>query len=605
MPVYIKHGAPQWANTACMEETEQSQNHRIERAGKKEDEFNWFEDTTEFGFDDIEDMPKKKSFSHRISKGIIPVSIAILSISLLGLFVLNFIPVRMRIIQGFSLKHIFILIILLSALLILTRLVVHGGCIIIRDSITNSHLLHNKKLKLDVTIGVWFFEMIPLGIHLNTFIPWARVFLDKMFICGFLTILALSGKGIMMEIFREQFLSNTLKDKAKDVEIKNRIVNALREYCYEDESEHGSDTQPVSCFLVSCINDEDENPNSNRGMDFIKGDLDKVIGDMFTSSIFEKNHLTQHEILCLARDVFMKCSKNKEYITFNDFCEIFPNAQAAIQAFLYFDSENTKKLTKKDIRDTLGMFHYNRKNLQTSFNSLNNFIEVLDNLSIIVVAIPLVIIYLIVLGFPIKQLVAFSLSSALILNFFVSSIAKDFCLNASFIITHPFDIGDDVIIDGKSYTIYRTSLYKTEVLGIDGGKISFLNKVLWNKNIINMTRAPQKLIHISFKLEPSTCKSQFNTIKKHILKYLRTNNDVFYETFTIQSESESVCKVEGHNCVLVTRCKSIGSKMAKLELKIQLVKYLKELLKTLKDKEEQKEKDRLAQQAAPPQKEES
>lgn len=562
------------------EEVSDSNNHEDStvETEDEEKEFNWFEDTAEFGFDDIEDIPKNKNITHKISKGLVPVIIMIILLSILGLFILNFIPVRMRVVHGFAIKHIFIVIALVSSLLLLTKLIMHGIYILIRDNITDNNLLHNKALKLELTLSIWFFEMIPVGIHLNPYIPWARSFFDKAFICGFLSILAFIGKGMLMEIFRQKFLTNSLKDKAKDVEIKNRIINTLREYCYEEEEEE-TEAPLADCFLVSCLNDETENVNRNRGMDFIRGDVDQVVGDIFTASIFEKNNLTQHEILCLARDVFMKCAKKKDYITFNDFCEMFPSPQAAIQAFLYFDTLNSKKLNKKCIRDTLGMFYYDRKNLQTSFDSLNNFIEVLDNLAVIVIIIPLFILYLIVMGFPIKQLVAFSLSSALILNFFVSSVAKDFFLNASFIITHPFDIGDNVIIDGKDYTIYRTSLYKTEVLGIDGGKISFLNKILWNKNIINMTRAPQKLIHISFGLDASTCKEEFKRIKKHVLKYLREKHEIFYETFTIQSESEAVCKVEGHKCVLVTRCKSIKSKMQKLELKIELVKHLNELLK--------------------------
>ncbi|KAI5189634.1 hypothetical protein NEMIN01_0587 [Nematocida minor] len=566
------------------EEVKNEQTHAEEPA--QEEEFNWFDDTAEFGFDDTEEFPKTTDIAHVISKGMIPALIALIGISFLGMFILNFIPGRMRIIHGFALKHIFILLAITSFLLILSKIIVHGVYIAIRDYITDNNILHNRKLKLEVIFGIWFFTMIPIGIHLDRYIPWARVILDRIFICGFLTILAFICKGLVMELFREQFLSNSLKDKAKDIEIKNRIINTLREYCYDAEEEE-SDPKLANCFFVNFLEGED-NPNDNQGMDFIKGDVDSVVGDMFTKSIFTKSQLTQHEVLCLARDVFTKCSKNKKYINFNDFCEMFPNAQTAIQAFLYFDVSNSKKLTKKEIRDTLGMFYYNRKNLQTSFESLNNFVGVLDNLAIILVIIPLIIMYFIVLGIPIQQLVAFSLSSALILNFFISTIAKDFCLNVSFILTHPFDIGDDIIIDGKSYVIYRTSLYKTEVLGIDGGKISFLNKVLWNKNIINMTRAPQKLIHISFKLDQNMSKHYFKLIKKNILSYLRSKNEIFYETFTIQSESEAVCKIEEQSCVLIIRCKSIGSKMAKLELKIEIINYLKDLLKKLEKSQTKK-----------------
>ncbi|KAI5165552.1 hypothetical protein NEIRO03_0455 [Nematocida sp. AWRm78] len=548
---------------------------------KEEEEFNWFEETADFGFDDIDDLPKHKSITKKINKLILPAGAALIVTCFFGIFVLNFIPARLREFYGYSFKHILILTSILTFFLILTKLIIHGLYILIRDNITDNRIMHNKRLKVELTFGAWFFEMIPLGIYLNNYIPWAQKILDKMFLCGFLSVLAFIGKGILMELFRERFLAKSLKKKAKDIEVKNRIVNAMREYCYEEHTEEIE--QPLgSCFFVSCMTGEDEELVDSTGMEFVRGDVDRVVGDIFTASIFDKNQLTQHELLALARDVFMKCSKNQNHITFDDFCEIFPTSQAAIQAFLYFDVGESKTISKKGIRDTLGMFYYDRKNLQTSFESLNNFVHVLDNLATVVTIVPLIVIYLIVLGFPIKQLLAFSLSSALILNFFVSGIAKDFCLNASFVITHPYDIGDDVIINGKDYVIYRTSLYKTEVLAIDGGKISFLNKALAAKSIINMTRAPHKLMHISFNLKPEISKSKFKVIKKHILHYLRAKNEIFYETFTIQSQSESVCKVQGHACVLVTRYRSISSKMAKLEQKIELVRYVKELLTELK-----------------------
>ncbi|KAI5181461.1 hypothetical protein NEOKW01_1642 [Nematocida sp. AWRm80] len=547
---------------------------------EKKKEFNWFEASAEFGFEDIEETQKPQTLVKKTNKILIPFFLSLLGISITGIVILTFLPRNLRYIGGYSLKHIFLIVSLVSFLFLLCKLLVHAGFVFIKDHISNNKIVHNKRFKLEVTLGVWLFMLLTLGIRLEKDIPWARYILERIFACGFLTILAFVGKGLLISTFRSHFLSSSLKDKAKDVEIKEKIINTMREFCYED-AEDTADPAFAACFLVSCLQDEDSDeigPNTNSGMEFIKGDIDTIIGDAFTTSIFQKKQLSQHEMLCLARDVFNKCSKDNESITFNDFCEIFPNAQTAVQAFLYFDTMNTKIISKKEMRDTLGHFYYDRANLQTTYNSLSNFVEVLDNLATIITIIPLILLYLILLNLPIKQIITFSFSSALILNFLISSIAKDFFSNATFILTHPFDIGDEVSIDGKDYVIYRTSLYKTEVLGVDGGKISFLNNVLGTKKLINMTRAPQKLIHISFKLDSKITTEQFKIIKKQMLIYLRENSDIFYETFTIQSETEASCKLEGLNCILVVRCKSIGNRMAKLELKIELVKCLKDIL---------------------------
>ncbi|KAI5184795.1 hypothetical protein NEHOM01_0397 [Nematocida homosporus] len=540
-------------------------------------EFDWFEDTAEFGFEDVEEHPAETKWAKSIYKKLTPFSMGVIGVSLFITGILYFIPRHLIYVKGYSLMHVCFVAAFLAFIFLMAKLLVHVVFVIIKDNISNNKVFHSKRVKLEVTCGIWIFSFIPIGIYLNSRVPWARALLDKLFACGIISLLIIICKNIFMEMFRTYFLASALKKKSKDVEIKERIINSMRDFCY-DETGETSDDKLISCFLVNCFEDEDDDPNNNLGMEFVKGDMDNIIGDLFTTSIFQKKQLSQHEIFCLARDTFLKCSKDGEYITFNSFCEIFPNAQTAVQAFLYFDTDNAKKISKKDIRDTLAMFHYDRKNLQTTFENLNRFVKLLDNLATIVVCIPLLFLYLIVLGLPIRQLAALGLSSAVVLNFLISSVIKDFYWNASFILTHPFDIGDEVIIDGKDYTIYGSSLYKTEVLSNNGGKISFLNKVLGTKNIVNMTRAPQKLIHVNFQLTPQTTPEKFKELKRGLLVYLRSKSEIFYETFTIQSESEASCKLEGHNCVLIVRYKSINNRMAKLEVKLDLVRFLKDIL---------------------------
>lgn len=552
----------------------------MERPRHPGKEFNWFEDTAEFGFEDIEDAAPATRWAKTISKKATTISLVVLGTSLGLLLVQAFLPESLRHIGDYSLKHVALLTGILSFLFLVTKMFVHCAFVLIKDNLTNNKLLHNRTFRLEMTIGLWALLLLPIGIKLRRRISWSKTFIERLFVCVFITDLALILKSISVEMFKIYFLSTSLKKKAKDIEIKEKIINSMRSFCYGDVEEPTVNTF-VPCLMANCLNDSDEDsedPNANIGMEFIHGDVGTVIGDIFTTSLFQKSHLSQREIMCLARDVFAKCSADKEVVTFNDFCEIFYSPQEAIQAFLYFDTSDVKQITRKDLRDTLISFHYDRKNLNTTYNSLSNFIRVIDNLATIIVLIPLVFLYLITFRVPIKQIITLSLSSALVLNFLVSGILKDFYLNVSFILTHPFDIGDEVIIDGRDYVVYRISLYNTDMLGADGGKITFLNKVLCTKNVVNMSRAPQKLIQISFTLDPAITADQFKTVKKELLIYLRNKEETFYESFTIQSETESSCHLENLKCMLIARCKTLGNRMSKLQLKIELISQFKDIL---------------------------
>lgn len=557
-----------------------------ENEDKQQNEFNWLEETAQFGFDEEEEVLEKdkkwqKSISQKVTIFFIFLSFFFFFMSIFFLLL----PSNLQKVYGYSLIHISLLCALLCIVFLICKGFVHVIFIFIRDNITENRILHNRNVQIEISLGIWFFSMLPIGSSISSYIPWAKKALEKVFICGILSLLTFFGKNLLMEMFKTYFFSSSLKDKACDIEIKERIINKFREYCYGRNSTIDG-INPAGCFLANFFSEEEEdNPNENIGMEFLKGDMDNVVGDLFTTSIFQKKHLIQREVLELARDTFIKCSKDKKCVSFNDFCKIFSSEQEAVQAFLYFDKNKNNKISKKEMRDTLGMFHYDRKNLERAFRSLKNFVNILDNMASIVISIPLLFMCMIVFGFPVKELIAFSLSSALILNFFISGVAKDFYLNCSFIITHPFDIGDEVIIDGKDYTIYSSNLYKTEVLSANGGKIVFMNKILYAKNLINMTRAPHKLIHLTFDLSEQVNLQNFKKIKDQLLIYFRKNNKVFYETFTLQSESESSSKVYDIKCTLIARCKYFNGRTEKLEIKIDLSNYLRSILDSLNPSE--------------------
>ncbi len=53
---------------------------------------------------------------------------------------------------------------------------------------------------------------------------------------------------------------------------------------------------------------------------------------------------------------------------------------------------------------------------------------------------------------------------------------------------HPFDVGDQVVMDGRVVTVRKIQLWCTEVRENDGRITSIPNRSLWNKEITNLRR---------------------------------------------------------------------------------------------------------------------
>lgn len=546
---------------------------------RSEKEFDWFEETGEFGFDDLEEpVSTEKGAMSNLAGKLWSTSVAVLILSPVVALVLKALPERFRYFEGYDLLEIAVVSLILSGSLVAIRAIANLLIKVITQTSPRVSRFLNKTVKTYVILSVWLFFDIWLTNKFDFVHPKRKYFIIRLCICGLITTGFFAVKALFVEVFRNYFIHSTLKSKISDMEFKESVMHTLKTYCYEDvESESEEST---TCFIFDCLEDEVSKKATGAGADSFEI-VQGTKGFLHTFDIESADMLSLHETKALARDVFSKCSGDKTKIDFDEFCQMFPDVQSAIQAFLYFDTNGNNEISKKELRDTMVKFYHERSNLDKSFRSLCNFVEILDECTTIILILPLLIFHLAFLGLPIKQLLTFSLSSALILNFMISGVAKDFYLNASVVLSHPFDIGDDVLIDDKDYSVYSVGLYKTEFLSPHGGKVSFFNKTLWDKNVINMSRAPQKLIKMNFKLDSSITTYQFKELQKRLLFYLRERNKIFYETFSIQSQSETSCTIDSIDCSVIVRCKSAQTKMSKLEIKVELVKALMDIFEDL------------------------
>lgn len=426
-----------------------------------------------------------------------------------------------------------------------------------------------------ISLGLWYglnlyfiqFVEVELGDSLHVF----KAYLQS----GLLTSISFVVVSVAMEFFYESFVEKSLYCKLRDVEMSERILAAMKNYRYE--LSESSSVVSRECTFGDLFFFKDESDDENDEHIALKR-KDKRVGSLYLK-VPELQSL--YDAKTLGRDVFEKAANGAETLNFDCFATIFPNDQIALQAFPYFESSGNHEILKKDFRDTLVQFYVDRINLEKSFEIAKGFVAIIGDIFTIIVSALLILAYLVIFGIPIRELLALALSSAFLLNFLVSGAATDIYYNILILLTHPFDVGDEVVIDDTDFRVYKIGLTSTSFIAPNGGKVKFINSNLWKSTLINMTRAPEKILIFDFILSPDIDVIKFQLLKNKLQKYLRERSYDFFETFSMESISEAATTVDKLKCRLVLRCKNYKTRAKKFALRIELTKVINELIAAL------------------------
>lgn len=400
------------------------------------------------------------------------------------------------------------------------------------------------------------------------------VVVTKIFVSGLITSVAYSMTTIVTIYFESFFLKRTLRSKLNDIQKSERIVFAMKNYRYDISEPTETATPECSCTDIFCFRTGTRRPDNVAMRSSEEG------FHLFTSGL-QINPPELHSVVdakTLARDVFHKASSNGETLTFDDFNVVFPSTQDALNAFSFFDSNNDRVISKKEFHDTIVYFYMERVNLEKSIKRAEDFVDVMANALNVVVFVFLCFTYLIIFGIPLKELLALALSSALALNFVASGIAADLYYNFMMLISHQFDIGDDVTIDGVDYKVYEFGLTNTSLVGENGGKVKLLNSDLWKKNLINMTRAPEKIIVFNFDLDPNIQMEEFTAFRSRVHEFISARAFDYDDGFSIQAKAESFTSIDVLNCAMIVKCKTYKNKSKKFVLRVEMTTFLRSLI---------------------------
>lgn len=95
------------------------------------------------------------------------------------------------------------------------------------------------------------------------------------------------------------------------------------------------------------------------------------------------------------------------------------------------------------------------------------------------------------------------------------------------LVSHPYDVGDRVLIDNVEYLVQKTDLLATTFVDLNGKLTYIPNPVLFNKKIENIRRSSKQSDILTVKVNGSTTFKAANELKEKIQAKLQTEKDFF------------------------------------------------------------------------------
>lgn len=379
---------------------------------------------------------------------------------------------------------------------------------------------------------------------------------------------------LLMIWFENHFIKAILKSKVSSTEDTENALKKFKKYAYGNES--------YSEIAYSTI-EQDNNLSLNTGMKKIINLL-QIDSDIEIQKYNLKVDLpaifSLKEAISLAEDVFTKAAKSNNYMEFQEFSLMFQNQGDAAKNYIYFEFDDTSKISKKEFVKTIIFFYNSRADLEKAINSSSQFITAIKRIVYSIVFMFMTVIYLVVFGIKLQKLIALAISAGIAFNYIGGKILLDTWRSIIMLLSHQFDVGDEIILDGKPMKVYEIGLSSTSFILYNGGKFKVINSDLWDKVIINMTKAPEKKFVFNFEIPGKTTIPQITKLHHAVKRYLQEHSKDFFEDFTL-SNQDTDQNISTIKSMITIKCRAHKTPTKKYFLRAEFAAFLSSVLENL------------------------
>ena len=421
------------------------------------------------------------------------------------------------------------------------------------------------------------------------------------------------------------FMSRSFKIKIYETNFKCYVIDALVKKCVPGpsahphpepapsdssdssylsvEEEYGSTSRwycrPFSCGWFRCgsndsmqLSDLEEgqarNPLLNEPRIEKSGthplSFRSFINNFHFGDVFSKSSPAMHspksslQAKHLARQVFRALSRtDKNYIVKKDFDRVFGADQFSAEAFGIFGIDVDQRINKLEFIAIMANILKTKHNLDRSIHLSFQALEMLDRFLNIILLIFMCIICFSIFGMYPSTLAAFSVSSIVTAGWIFGGVAKDAfnCLLLLFV-THPFDIGDILLMEGKKWTVQEINIFTTIFAGWGGEELCCPNANLVGKNFTNLTRNNEQYEIFSLKFGASLDQEVIQSFRMDMYTFLAQHATEFYPSFEFETGESN--NLEDIQISLRIRCKLTADFRRIVDRKFILNNFIKHRL---------------------------
>lgn len=244
-----------------------------------------------------------------------------------------------------------------------------------------------------------------------------------------------------------------------------------------------------------------------------------------TSKTLRRMVLASREDLCDKSTAIIifegVCPQNRQYITSSDIATLIRGIDAD-RYFQLVDAEGDGKMSLEFFTHALDLQVQENEILRTGLQQQAGIINKLDSLFSFFCYFVIAIAAIILFQVSIQDILAPLAGIMAIVLFLSTGTLKTAVESILFVIfTHPFDVGDHVIIKGEAYVVKELGLWTTTFESSNGNLTYIANSRLRTELIINNRRSPFQNELITFNVLPAVPLEKLQALEARMLDFVR------------------------------------------------------------------------------------
>jgi small-conductance mechanosensitive channel len=213
----------------------------------------------------------------------------------------------------------------------------------------------------------------------------------------------------------------------------------------------------------------------------------------------------------------------KDLLTLSDFEQVL-SSEDARRILSELDVDGNEDLSQKELVEGIQGIYSERDNLNQALSSNDDIVSRLNTLALFLVSAVTGSLCLSIFNISLPNIFLASFSYIMAAKVLFSDLLVSIFATVIFIfVSHPFDVGDVVTLDGKKFKVKHVGWWQSSFYGEGSSLVYYANHCLANMNISNFRRSGAMYDMFSLNVQQDTPKVQILQLEKRLNDFIEKN----------------------------------------------------------------------------------